>query len=1095
MSLRIQSPVRVESDSQPFARYFTHSTKCSLIIALLITACTASLVKSEEPLNIYTDAASFHNNNVFELAVEEWERFLQNYPQHELARKARYYLGVCYFQLKKHPQAISAFQSTITKEDKQEFELLEDAYLNLGSAQFAMGSEGAEEMYADASKTYAKLLEIFPRDQGELRDQALYFLGDALGAQGEHGPAAKSYAQLISEHPESKLRPDAIYALAASFDDLKQHEKAAKYYSLYLRDYPDGELSDGARMGKAETLVVAGKYDEASREFSQLAQKDGFAAADLALMRQAFCVWSLQKFDEAAQLYVRVTELPQSQYGQQATLMAGRGYYRAEQFKKAEKRFQEVVRQRTERGTEAAHWLCRIHLRSQRPNRALNLTDQMLPLAKQSPYYADLKLDRADALYEISDRRSESLDLYLQIFLKHDEHKVAPQALYNAAFTAMEMKRYKDGFAHATTFLERYPKHPLRPEAQHVAAECQLLLGDYPTAERTYRTAIEEYPEYAEQWLWRLRLGLALFLQKKYGETTAVLKSTLADIQESAQLADALFMMGVSRFHQEAYDQATAALMASLEADQRWEKADEVVLYLARSQRKLDQKDQALRSLARLLNDYPDSRLLDHAYYWYGEACYAKGQFDLAQEKYRTLVQNWPQSEFAPHAFSGWGWCCFRKKNYKGGSEAFGKLISSYPQHTLGPEAHYGRALCHHRLKDYQRAVADLDVYLKSDLPVARRTNAMYLRGLSLIEVSKYDIAIESFAELLRLNPGYASEDSVKYQLAWAHKLLNQRAQSAKWFAKLAEDHPGSTHSAEAHYHLGENLYWHDQNFAAALDQYYRCQQVVKESELGEKSLYMMAWCQYQLEQFDKAAQLFQTQVDQYPSGTHFPDAVFMHAESLFKLERYDEALSTYGHVRGQTGLSEERIVLALLHSGQAAGQLGNWDESLTYLREITENHPNSQLITEALFEQGVSIFSLGLAKEKAGQANPSELDESLKLFHAAATKARSSVGARARFHMGEVYFQKKMFVDAIRHYQRVIYGYGGENAPDKIKPWQARAGFQAGQASLILANKVNDEDKHQKLIEEGKKYFQFVVEKHPADELTATAEDKLKQL
>ena len=1095
MSLRFQSTMRLERLSKPYASYFTSPTRFSFIFALLITASAAGLVKSDEPLDIYTDAASFHNNNVFELAVEEWERFLRKYPQHELARKARYYLGVCNFQLKKYPQAVSAFKSAIAQAGGQEFELLEDTYLNLGSAQFAMGNEGADEMYAEAAKTYAKLLEIFPRDRSQLRDQALYFLGDALSARGEHGTAAESYAQLISEYPDSKLRPDAIYALATSFDGLNQHKKAAKYYSLYLRDYPDGELSDEARMRKAETMVVAGKYAEAGREFAQLAQRENYSRVDLALMRQAFCVWKLQKFDEAAQLYVRVTDFPKSQYGHQAILMAGRSYFRAERFEEAEKWFDEVLQQNADRAPEAAHWLCRIYLRSQRPNRVLNLTDQLLPVAEQSPYYANLKLDRADALYEIADRRSEALDVYLQIFQEHKEHKVAPQALYNAAFTAMELKRFKDGLASATTFSERYPKHQLHPDARHVAAECQLLLGDFSAAESIYLSAIEKYPEHADRSHWRLRLGLALFLQKKYDDTTSVLESTLTEIQESAHLADALFMIGASRFQQEMYKQAAAALTESLDADRRWQKADEVLLYLARAQRKLDQKDQALQNLAKLLKDYPDSRLLDHAYYWYGEASYANGKYGPAQEKYQTLVKNWPQSDFAPHAFSGWGWASVRQENYKEGLEAFGKLISSYPQHELAPEAHYGRALCYRKLKDYKRAVANLDVYLKSEPPVARKTNAMYLRGLSLIDVSQHDKAIDNFTELLRLNPDYASMDSVLYQLAWAHKLLNQRSQSAKWFAKLAEEYPDSAHTAEAHYHLGENFYWHDKNYVAALDQYDRCQRVVKDSELGEKSLYMMAWCQYQMDEFDKATQFFQTQIDRYPSGAHFPDALFMHAEGLFKLEKYDEALSAYGRVRAQTGLNEERIVLALLHSGQAAWQLDRWKESLTYLREITENHPTSPYITEAVFEQGVSIFSLGSAKKEAGQANPSELDESLKLFHAAATKSRSTIGARARFYMGEVYFQKKMFVDAIRHYQRVMYGYGGENAPDKIKPWQARAGFEAGQASLILAKGASDEAKRQKLIEEGRKYFQFVMDKHPEGELAPTAADKLKQL
>src|SRR5688572_18321559 len=60
----------------------------------------AAAVSSPEALQLYRDAASFQNNKAFELAVEEWQKFLKNHPKDPLAAKAQHYLGVCQLQLK-----------------------------------------------------------------------------------------------------------------------------------------------------------------------------------------------------------------------------------------------------------------------------------------------------------------------------------------------------------------------------------------------------------------------------------------------------------------------------------------------------------------------------------------------------------------------------------------------------------------------------------------------------------------------------------------------------------------------------------------------------------------------------------------------------------------------------------------------------------------------------------------------------------------------------------------------------------------------------------------------------------------------------------
>ena len=55
-------------------------------------------------------------------------------------------------------------------------------------------------------------------------------------------------------------------------------------------------------------------------------------------------------------------------------------------------------------------------------------------------------------------------------------------------------------------------------------------------------------------------------------------------------------------------------------------------------------------------------------------------------------------------------------------------------------------------------------------------------------------------------------------------------------------------------------------------------------------------------------------------------------------------------------------------------------------------------------------MYETGWAKQNLGQ-----LADALQDYEAAATKSRDHVGARARFMMGQIHFEKKEFDDAIR--------------------------------------------------------------------------------
>ncbi len=1041
-------------------------------------------VSSQEALILYGDAANFQNKGEFDLAAEEWGGFLKRFPKDPLASKAQHYLGVCQLQLKRFDKAAAAFQAVI--DNYPEFDLLEDAYQNLGWCQYSMAGQNVDGMYAKAAATFTEMAKKFPA--GKYTDQALFFLGEAEYNQGNRKQASAAYQQLVKAFPKSDLRCDALYALGVAQEELGEYAAAGTVYDVFLRDCADSKLVTEVRMRKAETVLQAEGFEEAEKIFAEVSAVEGFKSADHAVFRRAYCLSKLDRFADAGGVYGDLVKtFPDSVYVAEATMAAGRCFYRAEQFDQAQTWLQSAVKAAGEEAPEAAHWLCRIYLQDGQPQKAAKLAAAVLPGAGQSPYAVNLQIDQADALFEQADSKKKAAELYLKIAQDNPEHELAPQALYNAAFTEMESKQYAPALKHVAEFLTSYADDPLATDVRFVAGESQLQQADYPKATETFRELVASHPQHQDAETWTLRLALALYLQKQYGQVVDALAGAVGGMKGKDGVAEAQFLIGSSQFLLKKDDEAIAALQASLRANPTWRQSDEAMLFLSRALRRKEQSEQAVQTVSKLIQDFPNSRLLDQAYYRLGEYHYDAAAYDAAVEAYGQVLADWPESTFAAYAQYGLGWSNFKKKAFTEAAESFTAMLTDHADHELAPDAQFARAMCRRQLKQYQEAIVDIDAFLTTNPDAEGAADALYERGLDQVQLKQFAPAAASFEKLLEANPKYADADKVLYEIGWACKSdqdANSAAKAVAAFGRLAREYPDSTLAPEANFHVGESQY-DDGKYKEALASYTTANKTSGQGELNEKSLYKLGWSQFQLKDYQAALAAFTQQAKDYPDGAFHADGVFMQAECNYRLENYEQALPAYqAALEGELPL-ETLTVLALLHAGQSASQLKQWDEAAKLLAQILEKHPDSPSVAEAYYE-------LGWAKQNADSA-----DEALAAYSEATTRARATrpdVSARARFMMGEVHFNRKEFAEAIRHFQRVMLGYGGEDSPDKVKPWQAKSGYEAGRCVDVQIQQAPPAEQ-KALIEQAKRFYGYVVENHAEDALAKQAQTRLESL
>ena len=791
----------------------------------------------------YAAAVGLQRIESYDEAADAWAAFLKNYPSDPRATHAQYYLGVCRYQQGKLAEARDALAKVVAAQGSEKFELLDSAYLFLGVTQFAMATPETPDAYHKAEATFKKLVASFPKSKHHA--EALFYEAECAYALGQKERAEQLYQKIVEAYSDHKLTPDVLYALGVTQEELGKSAEAGKSYDQFLAKYRSHALAGEVFIRRGGTLVALDKAEDAVGYFAEAATIEGFAMADLATFRQAEAFAKTRQYVRAADLYASiVTKFPKSQHATNATLAAGKCYYLADRFDQALVVLSGLLASQGEAAAEAAHWTTRSLLRLGRPAEALQIAERGVQAAKDSSFAPALLMDQADALYEITDRRAESVARYAALASAHPKDETAPQALYMAAFAALELGQNDEAWKRASTFLATYAKHDRTPDVLHVAAEAELQRSHPAEAEKFYDRLAAEYPDHPDSQLWKVRCALAMQLQKKYAEAVALLTPILKDIRAPALLAEANHTIGKSLLDSGQPAEAVPHLQAALSAQPPWRRADETWLALAESFRKQEQFDKAVEAATRLIHDFPNSRLLDKAYYRLGECQSARNDFGAAEKAYTELVQRWPNSPLAPHGLHELGTAQLARKNPTAAEKTLTLFLDKYSDHETALRARYVRGLARQQLKKYAPAVEDLQAVLAGKPPANLQADATYVLGLCQLGLSKSADAAGTLSKLLESNPDYAGSENARYQLAWALLLSGRRKDAVAEFAKLAKQSPKSALAAEAQHHIGEFFY--DQKaYDKAAVAYYDAMEAAGKTPLGEKASHKLAWSYY----------------------------------------------------------------------------------------------------------------------------------------------------------------------------------------------------------------------------------------------------------
>ena len=202
-----------------------------------------------------------------------------------LASEANFLMG-------KEQKAFEKYKEYISEYPKGEF--LDEALFKLGLLHFR------EKDYSEALSTFDTVLKKHP--YSDKAGMSNYYIGEINFFQSSYDTALKYYVQALEGKSDAGYtweRIARIYLEQGKFDDAMSSLENIPELSRYAFD---------KFLLKGNIYFAARKYDKALKTFSFAEDKSNNSQeTELAVSRQAWTLYQLKRFDQASQLYSRLS--------------------------------------------------------------------------------------------------------------------------------------------------------------------------------------------------------------------------------------------------------------------------------------------------------------------------------------------------------------------------------------------------------------------------------------------------------------------------------------------------------------------------------------------------------------------------------------------------------------------------------------------------------------------------------------------------------------------------------------------------------------------------------------------------------------------
>jgi TolA-binding protein len=506
-------------------------------------------------------ANGLFGRKLYDLAIPEYQKYLEDYPGRAGRANAYFALGECYRNLHRDSNARTNLQKVLTEYGDSEF---------AGPAAFAL----AEMAFTD--KDYATALPLFHRSAARSKEPAValaarYFEARCLEAIGKKDEAADIYAQIAEAGNPNPYREDARVTAATIFtargkklEALKQYEALANeaqkpalkaecavrggLLALELVQAGKGKADKimieraAALFQKGRTLPEAGKFRAIAQVgFLRLQYQTGQYAQLLAEYKK-----EVEKLPEAAQPEV--------------LLLAANSERQLGHPKEAEALYRQITTKFPDReeAKDAAYQQL-INVYNSNPSGLSAAVDQFLATNPTNERADQAKLLKAEALYK-QQNYTEAASIYGELRASELSLRLRAEAAHKLGLCHIQTKNIPGVIEAFTYYLQTFPDAP-----QIAAALAQRALAyeqskNYTAAITDLNILLAKYPKAHEREAALQLKALILGQQDNTKGMVDTFRQLLKEFPKSSVAAQAHYYVGKTAFEAKDYKTALPSL-------------------------------------------------------------------------------------------------------------------------------------------------------------------------------------------------------------------------------------------------------------------------------------------------------------------------------------------------------------------------------------------------------------------------------------------------------------------------------------------------------------------------------------------------------
>src|SRR5436190_8945722 len=506
-------------------------------------------------------ANGLFTRKLYDLAIPEYQKYLEDYPGRPGRANAYFSLGECYRNLNRASSARTNLQKVLNDYGDSEF---------AGPAAYALAE------IAFAEKDYGAALPLFHRAAAKSKEPAVtlsahYFEARCLESTGRKEEAADIYVQVAEGGNPNPYREDARWTAASILASRGRKVDAVRQYEALANESQKPAL-------KAESAVRGGVI---ALELVQVDKgKIDKAMADraAALLQKGRALPEAGKFRAIAQVGLRKLEYQTGQYAllladykkefeklpdpaqAEVLLLAANSERQLANSKEAEALYRQIIAKFPDReeAKDAAYERL-INVYNSDPSALSGAVDEFLATSPTNERADQAKLLKAEALYKQQNYNDAAL-IYGELRGSQLSARLRAEAAYKLGLCHVQTKNTPGVIEAFTYYVQTFPDNPEVPAALGQRALAYEQSKNYSAALNDLNIILAKYPKAHEREATLQLKALILGQQENTKAMVDTFRQLLKEFPKSSVAAQAYYYIGKTAFEAKDYKTALTAL-------------------------------------------------------------------------------------------------------------------------------------------------------------------------------------------------------------------------------------------------------------------------------------------------------------------------------------------------------------------------------------------------------------------------------------------------------------------------------------------------------------------------------------------------------